>query len=128
MDDRNGETYTLCVADTFFGDISGRVGKVDILGDPGHWAKWPVKRRPHKSMDHKTYTVMEVQWAIEVLTSTLSFNISFGYAVAFCCGTSRAKFNQQWLYRWNKYFVVKCNDVNMFLSCFLFLFRSVMRS
>jgi len=36
LDDRNGETYTLCVADTFFGDISGRVGKDDILGDPGH--------------------------------------------------------------------------------------------
>jgi len=51
LDDRNGETYTLCVADTFFGDISGRVGKDDILGDPGHWAKWPVKRRTHKSVN-----------------------------------------------------------------------------
>jgi hypothetical protein len=36
LDDRNGETYTLCAADTFFGDISGRLGKGDILGDPGH--------------------------------------------------------------------------------------------
>lgn len=36
LDDRNGETYTLCVADTFFGDISGRLGNGDILGDPGH--------------------------------------------------------------------------------------------
>lgn len=39
LDDRNGETYTLCVADTFLGDISGRLGKGDILGDPGPFAK-----------------------------------------------------------------------------------------
>lgn len=35
-DVRNGETYTLCVADTFLGDISGRAGKTDALGYPGH--------------------------------------------------------------------------------------------
>lgn len=45
LDDRNGETYTLCVADTFFGDISGRPWKGEILGDPGHWAKGPAKRK-----------------------------------------------------------------------------------
>ena len=36
LDVRNGDTYTLCVADTFFGDISGRLGKGATLGDPGH--------------------------------------------------------------------------------------------
>ena len=36
LDDRNGETYTLCATDTFFGDISGTLLKGDILGDPGH--------------------------------------------------------------------------------------------
>lgn len=36
LDVRNGETYTLCVADTFLGDISGRAGKRETLGDPGH--------------------------------------------------------------------------------------------
>ena len=36
LDDRNKETYTLCAADTFLGDISGRLLKGDILGDPGH--------------------------------------------------------------------------------------------
>lgn len=38
LDDRRGETYTLCAAETFFGDISGRLGKGVTLGDPGHWA------------------------------------------------------------------------------------------
>ena len=32
----NGETYLLSDADIFFGDISGRLGKGEILGDPGH--------------------------------------------------------------------------------------------
>lgn len=36
FDDRNGETYTLCAAETFFGDISGRLGKGEVLGDVGH--------------------------------------------------------------------------------------------
>jgi hypothetical protein len=36
LDDRNGETYTLCADDTFLGDISGRLGKGDTLGDAGH--------------------------------------------------------------------------------------------
>lgn len=36
FDDRSGDTYTLCTADTFFGDMSGRLGKEDTLGDPGH--------------------------------------------------------------------------------------------
>lgn len=36
LDVRNGDTYTLCVVDTFFGDISGRFGKGATLGDPGH--------------------------------------------------------------------------------------------
>lgn len=40
FDDRSGETYTLCTADTFLGDISGRLGNLDTLGDPGHWPKW----------------------------------------------------------------------------------------
>lgn len=44
MDVRNGETYTLCTADTFLGDISGRVGKGDTLGDPGHWPNWIRKK------------------------------------------------------------------------------------
>lgn len=43
LDDRNGDTYTLCAADTFFGDISGRLGKGDIFGDPGHGPNWPRK-------------------------------------------------------------------------------------
>ena len=43
LDDPNGKTHSICVADTFFGDISGRFGKGDILGDPGHWAKRPAK-------------------------------------------------------------------------------------
>ena len=34
--DRSGETYTLFTEETFFGDISGRLGKVDTLGEPGH--------------------------------------------------------------------------------------------
>lgn len=38
FDDLNGETQTLCAEDTFFGDISGRLGKGDNLGDPGHGA------------------------------------------------------------------------------------------
>lgn len=38
----------MCAADTFFGDISGRVGKGDILGDPGHGANQPEKPRLYK--------------------------------------------------------------------------------
>lgn len=35
LEDLNGDTYTLCEAETFFGDISGRFGNGDTLGDPG---------------------------------------------------------------------------------------------
>lgn len=33
--DLRGETNTLCEAETFFGDMSGRAGKAEGTGDPG---------------------------------------------------------------------------------------------
>lgn len=36
FEDRSGETYTLCAAETFLGDISGRVGNGDVFGEAGH--------------------------------------------------------------------------------------------
>lgn len=50
FDDRNGETYTLWAADTFFGDISGRLGKGDILGDAGHWANQPGNTKAYQAI------------------------------------------------------------------------------
>jgi hypothetical protein len=36
FDDRSGETYTLWVAETFFGDMSGRFGNRASRGDSGN--------------------------------------------------------------------------------------------
>ena len=37
--------WSLCATDTFFGDILGRLGKGNILGDPGHGANQPGKTK-----------------------------------------------------------------------------------
>ena len=36
FEDLNGETYTFRDAETFFGDISGRLGNGDTSDEPGH--------------------------------------------------------------------------------------------
>ena len=50
--DRNGDTYTLCTADTFFGDMSGRLGNEDTLGDPGHGP--PIITKIESEANHVT--------------------------------------------------------------------------
>ena len=81
FDDRSGETYTLWVAETFFGDMSGRFGNRASRGDSGYGPTDTIKVFQQSLYGVSTRTML-LNFYIGCIPSTEPFSSSFFFGLA----------------------------------------------